>query len=498
MMQEVNTKESQPLYEQIREAVADGELPESFSLKKPEKQGNQLRFVDGGWDGIVMYHMSSGEQDVGELCKVLTKCVEGKPKEAMRLLEDFFNPEERRAMLHYIDNMQQWVIENQENLDINCLYTFSMELITQSCNPECVKFGLSFLELLTVETDEEICDIVRTLGLSDEFTLYSMYILRKREDGNEQLFRLARKVHGWGRVFLVEELKPDTEEIRKWLLEDGWRNEVMADYSALPCAQKGGLAQLLEQPSLTGREYEIARDLIGALLPEGPAAGLSGMENKESLIERYLVLCLSMAQTITDFTTVEQVKQYLENAEWEDKEKLLSQCTAILDSDKCLDTVRRAVEEGEGYELAKHLGLDYAKAVFDKITEDFEKSYHLIDLLMPDGIYLDELIALFGSRLPLKEMATGPADEMGLGQEWKQFSILCYMLQFLKPFPGKGEELVLCGLNAPVINNRNMALNVLEAWKEKGADLSEEICRAVKKLKNSEVDEKVKERLSGF
>lgn len=494
---------TESLYDQICKAVAGEGLPEGFSLVKPEKSdsGSGLRFAAGAWDGICMYHMNhepGGEELVNRLAQVLMTCSEGEPEKANSLLENFFHPDEGRAMLRLIDEIQEWILEHKTDIRPDLLYSFSVAQLLHAHNPECVKFALSILELLNIEKDEELCDIIRTLGLSDEFTLFCIFVLQKREDANEQLFSLARKVRGWGRIFIVERLMPETDEIRQWLLKEGWINSVISDYSVLDCAEKGGLAELLEKSSLTKEEFATAGALIKALLPEGPTPGISGLEQKEMILDRYLCFSQEMAHMVEAFEVIQDVLDYLEESDMESRDRLSAKCKEILNTGKCKDVVQSAMIEGKGFELGKKLGLDYAPIVYGRIMEDFRHSYQLIRLLLPDKLYVDELIALFSDKLPLKEMACGPANEMGLGEEWENYRILCYMLQFLKELPGKGETLLLCGLNAPVVNNRNMALNVLEAWKEMQHEISADLEVALNRLKQTEVVEQVKKRLETF
>ena len=57
---------------------------------------------------------------------------------------------------------------------------------------------------------------------------------------------LATHVHGWGRVHLVERLEStNNAEIKEWLLRDGYKNSVMYEYLAYPCATTGGLLHAL-------------------------------------------------------------------------------------------------------------------------------------------------------------------------------------------------------------------------------------------------------------
>ena len=62
------------------------------------------------------------------------------------------------------------------------------------------------------------------------------------------MFTLGRQHTGWGRIHAVEALigtgRPD---IRRWLLTEGFRNDVTWGYLALLVARNCGLAVLLAQ-----------------------------------------------------------------------------------------------------------------------------------------------------------------------------------------------------------------------------------------------------------
>lgn len=67
------------------------------------------------------------------------------------------------------------------------------------------------------------------------------------------------------------------------------------------------------------------------------------------------------------------------------------------------------------------------------------------------------------------------------------------ILQELNHFPGVGEDLILIGLNSPVIQNRNIALNTIEAWDR--SSWSERIKTAIQELAIIEPDDKIKHRI---
>ena len=81
-----------------------------------------------------------------------------------------------------------------------------------------------------------------------------------------------------------------------------------------------------------------------------------------------------------------------------------------------------------------------------------------------DPARVDRVIELALKQIDLSSIATGAADEMGLGPAYRQHSALDFILQDLGAFPGKGWSLVEAGLSSPVVRNRNMALKTLGSW----------------------------------
>ncbi len=61
--------------------------------------------------------------------------------------------------------------------------------------------------------------------------------MRRWADGNDAVWEAAQHVSGWGRIHAVAQLEPGSDAIRRWLLLEGWRNNVAPDYSALTCVE---------------------------------------------------------------------------------------------------------------------------------------------------------------------------------------------------------------------------------------------------------------------
>ncbi len=322
-------------YRQIADAAGPEGLDDSFSLSCPGPEQGGIRFAAGARDGITMYHTHIETKDDPALHEILALISAGYLQSEERLNSYFDDAVKGPRMLSLIDGLQGWISGHREELDPGMLYRFAGHIIRESRRPECVKLGLSLLEMLhgTPEEEAELRRVISTLALCDEFTLFCLYVIRGWEDGAAQLFRLAKLVHGWGRIFLVHELPADSQEVRDWLLREGWRNTVLSNYSTRLCAQRGGLPELLAREELTTEEWTAARELTTALLEEQPLPGLSAMEEGPAMLEDLLRHAARTALTAEDRSALEQLLPYLtENGrEGEAWEALARRCRGLLE-----------------------------------------------------------------------------------------------------------------------------------------------------------------------
>ena len=253
-------------------------LGKDFSLPSDEKG---LRYVDGAKDGICAYHMGAAEitkKDIEEIDKVITLANKGDYGQADSVLEKLC---ERIRVVNFIDELQDCILDRKDEIE-DKFYVYSLHLMTQSANIECVKVGMMIQELFT--QSDEVKGMVRTLGLSDEFTLYSVFIMRNWENGNNEIMNIAKSVNGWGKVHAVHYIEPDTEEIRQWLLTDAVSNDVMPAYSGWDCYKKADVESVITKDKLSYKELEGVLSIIDAMLDEGPVLGISNIEDPKEVL----------------------------------------------------------------------------------------------------------------------------------------------------------------------------------------------------------------------
>ena len=295
------------IYELIKSSIREcRKLPEDFAL--PQEEENGIPWADGAMDGVFLYHNNTNEENIETLKNIVFQISKGKFKEAQNNLDhlDFLMVSSRTSLLN-------WIIQESEKINANNLYKFTISQLKTSKNKESIKFSLAILLLMGVEKDVKAMEIIKTLALSDEFTLFCLDIIARLENSNEEIFEIVKKVKGWGRVHSIAYLEVTNDEIKDWLLEEGCHNEIDSAYTALTCAKKINLLELLDEENISNKKFNDISYLITALLNEGPAFGISSLENKEMLIEKYLKKAKYLSSTENDYRSVMMIQKYIKD-----------------------------------------------------------------------------------------------------------------------------------------------------------------------------------------
>ena len=330
------------IYEMINNALIDGELPRDFRLSIDNED---LPFAPGAKDGICFYHFKPEEisdEDYEKMCMAIRQASENDFDEANKL---FLELSKNNNAISNIDKLQNYIWDNTDNLIPENIYNYAKELITLSDNIECVKYGLSILEMLKTNDDEEIKNIIRTLALYDEFTFFCLYIMKTWQQANKEIFDLVQKIHGWGRIFAVEELRaldPYYEEIGNWMLKEGINNDVLPSYSALTIWRNGNIGSILYTHP-TYEQFAYIRNIIDALLDESAVQGLSALDKRKEIILVFLNEALKMPLILEDYVTIYHIYNYFE--EIQDCQEILSLAKKILIQDKARNIILEGIKK---------------------------------------------------------------------------------------------------------------------------------------------------------
>lgn len=295
------------IYENICKARNElGALPREYSLPQDDTSpSGKYRFADGALDGMAIYHMGVPDQDVSLLEQALDTAVTDL-EQAHELIRKWVV--EGHA-ISAMGKIQQYATERQQQLPPSQIYRLAVECALKGTHREEVKFGLVMLPLFDTDSSEQLKNALRILALSDEFTLYVLQIASSWSNSSLEMLRIARNVHGWGRIHAVAYLKPETEEIKDWLFTEGWNNAILPAYSALECYNKSGMLERLEK-GMNNRDYSCACKLLQALLDEGPVAGISAVEDSARLFTAFLECSASKAVSPDRQKVLEQIAEY--------------------------------------------------------------------------------------------------------------------------------------------------------------------------------------------
>ena len=503
------------IYELIKNSIqTNGELPKDFKL--PPKDPNGIPWADGAMDGVYIYHTVGNEEDIEALKNIVFQISEGKFEEAQTNLDklDF-------SMISRTNSLLSWIIQEQKQINLNNLYEFASSQLVTTKNIEVIKFCLSVLAIMNVETDEETIEKVKILALSDEFTLYCLNIFVKLENSNEEIFKIAKKVKGWGRVHSIGYLEATNDEIKEWILEEGCHNYVLPAYTAYTCAKKINLIEILNQDKISNKKFNDISYLMNALLDESAITGISALENRELLIERYLEKAKYLSSTEDDYSAIMTLKEYIKNNK-EINNDLIKICDKILNSEKTRNNVKELLKEGYGCNIAKYLGIDTDKYILEYLQNNPLKNPYII-FNISERENMEKLVSFIEKNLTLEKLKGAPTDKFyPKNEENKEYIFLDTIIRKLgnfkrternfvvslypveptasmdepENFIGIGENLIICALNSPYVDIRYSAVNTLESWKEKGYILSNEIIENIKNLEKLEVDEELKIKLN--
>ena len=455
--------DNKSIYTDICEHIVDGELKD-FQLRQNQSE-KEFSWADGALDGVMLYHMGHAEvtdKDKEELKKALEIASKGEDRfeEADSVL---VNAVGQKGAICFLDDIQGALIEKQAELNIKNIIMYVLHLMTETDKIPLVKLGLALLELFEANKDEIFTEIVKNLALCNEFTFSALFVMQNWDNGNDEIFEIAKKVKSWGRIHAIEKLEPTTDEIKQWLLREGVNNEVVPAYSALTCWNKSDAEKVLFSDNISDEDYKGLCALIEALVDEGPVAGISDLENGAKIIDRFLDVVTSRNTSLSDYEIVDCIMS-MYDSDNDDAEHICEKCKSIIHSDNCIQIVKDSIPTGKGISLAKELGIDYKPTILKLMTENFAENNWLLQFADDDPEFIEKAAEIWRKCLPLETMKGAPTDIMGPMIKGDPHPELEFLLSRLDKYPLVGTDLVEVALQSPPERARKHGINVVKEW----------------------------------
>lgn len=497
-----------------------GRLPES-ALTLPDealiasRSGSAMRWAPGALDGVFGHHTSQSDAISSE--QALRALASASTTRSPEHVKDFYDLVNDDRVLSLVDPLLE-AVQQSDSLDADAVRLFARWLMCEAPDRSPVKIGIALLGL--IQPQQDTVALMR-LGLHDEFTLYVAVALSNSlptDEAEEALWTLARSVDGWGRIHLVERLsRTGRADLKAWLLREGYKNSIMVEYLAHPCANGGDLLEALQADTVDDALLHGAGEILQALIAGGPVADIGAYDDGVEAVERFLFHVAGRASPpLTIYLAVSAIAGFVDGVDKADeaREDLAAQgwlpkrraaigakAAEILAAPRWreLTTASLAAEDGETFwtaaSVAEHLGLD----IWDRRLERQRLGkgpqwFWLMRSTDPDRI--DRALALALAQIDLAAIATGPGEELGLGPAFAQHSALDSILQELGRFPGKGTTFIAAGLRSPVTRNRNMAVRALQGWGR--AAWSPETLAQLTQAHSDEPDAGLRERMAAL
>jgi hypothetical protein len=489
--------------------TTEGKLNESASdlpdEKPSDEEGNNIRFAPGLFDAI------SGGGDTAE--------ADAKIIALMKLLKDIAhtgNPVSQAefyrrvvssdAVISFIDILLEKAMDSK--LPVKpYLLGFAEDLAFHTAHRNSVKIGLALCGMCG---SKEKIERIKILALHDEFTIFAVVALFNLSDHlPEDLWQLARKVDGWGRIQIIWRWAEFdlSDDMKEWLLLEGYKNNIMYEYLAYTSAVKGDLHLKIKSDTISSELYNAAGEIIDALIAGGPAEDISHYVYAALTVENFVRHSQQHAVNLSHFLTLTRIKDFLNDLQqdlspeylkngWTQNE--ISNClidlVSVINGSDWISLAQEALKSTNnvtywnGKQAARSLGINLWPTVWSRLKHDPADSSNWFDAAQEAGAeHADQLIQMAIESIPLKELATGPKDSLGLGPTYIKYQSLDYVIPFLENYPGKGEEILLTALNSPVTRNRNLAIKVLAKWDR--STWTAKIIDQLKMLRNIEPSE---------
>jgi hypothetical protein len=481
----------------------DGNLLEiENDLPDEIREDGNIRFAPGLMDA--MFGEDDSDNSKKRIAELLTHFQKIATKGDMIGEQEFYRLiTENEGVIGIIDEFLQAVVN--KSLPIQpYLFRYAKELATRTDKRNSVKFGIAILGLCQ---NRSVLNEIKILGLHDEFTVYSSVAILNISDNLENdLWELAKKVDGWGKIQLVNRLSKVelSEPVRDWLIYEGYKNNIMYEYLAYTCAVNGKLHEKLVDEQIVPQLFNSAADIIEALIAEhSPVEDITSYSFAAQVIQDFIRHAKKQSCDISNFNTLQKIKHFLLELQndigeqrkngWD--EDIISNC--IIEIIEILNGRDWKILAHEGLksndnviywnakQAAEKLDIDLWETVWTRLQEkpiDSVSWYDVIQCSKPENS--DQIIDFALNHLPLDELSTGPKDSNGFGDDYNKHASLECATTFLEDYPQKGEKIILASLKSPVTRNRNIGIKVLDKWKRE--NWSSEIEKEIMHLRNIE------------
>lgn len=486
----------QSIYNLISENLSnDGDLPKDFSIYNIT-YSNDPFVMDGAKDAYTFLHERKTIIEVQRVKKykqIFAQMNKGNvdkvwPKLAAHLLVD--------GTTRILDFLMNQVAEVRKGAYYEDFLDHCLRSLEESHNPELIKFSLTALGSEANFIDPYYRDIIRTLAVSDEFSFYTSFVLSNWPNAKNELFNIAKKVYGWGRIMLMPRLDLEDQDVIFWLFTEGYKNTAKPEYQVSAILNHSSLVNYLEGRDLSDEAfYTLSRIIYYSIKPQAGVLRFydSNVSVQMRLVKIWLKECfrhdftfetiyiyVNFLQTykriqfmleennIEDFTSesTESPQQLIVNFSWlqfylvEDE---LNEVVDTLESRFNFDDFKNICKAYGGNYLEKFYALFGTINMNKDVKEEIsQKPFSYIDLLsflsVRNHPYTEYILDAYADIIPLVELANGPNTKRSSEALSLEENLLSAVLAASRGSDFSNREFIISALQSSSASLRSSAL----------------------------------------
>ena len=424
----------------------------------------------GGVDSeYLFFHNKSDYDDSDFIVKTIKKYSSKYDiKTCYSELRNYFNKNIDHILINSMDEVNKKLVDIKEKIKPEFIYELGKKIIHTTKNIELFKLGIYLLGVVIID-EKDKSDLLQ-IALCDEFTFYCLYYhFLVYEKANDLVFYLSQKVNGWGKIYCIQEIKVVNDNIRTYLVNDGFKNDINNSYSANAVVSKVNIVDYLNKKNISKKEFINISKLIEAIFNDPFGLSINSINNPLLLFERYFKLFKKGYKDYRSYYAISLINLYLHDVIREEG-LLKSEINKFINSKDMKNVLIELIKIYNGDILKNILfvlvayNIDLAKYVYNKYKSNPKLYYYAIEYLMKYGRYKNKTIKLLEDNYKLDFEEPIPSIRVNYDYDFN----LIQILRDLRPYPFTGDIFVKAGINNSNYYVRREAIITIYEWYREG------------------------------
>ena len=401
-------------------------------------------------------------------------------------LDKFLEDREDFLLIYNIDYINEYFINNKKDIRPENIYKLSKYIINRSSNIEMLKLGIFLLSQFDLGNKDK--KIILDLALCDEFTFYTLfYGIVKFDNSNEIIFDLIKKVFGIGRLFLIDQLKVDSNEKREYLVLNTNIDSISSIGVGRVLGEKVNIINYLKS-DVNDLIYRGLSNIVNSIL----FSEYKKFNNYLELFSTYIDNFYKHSSVSNCYFVLTNIYNYIDDDEI--KNKVYNLVSSRKFKNIMIDHINNSDDVNLLYEITYLLcnidsfGLD--KYIYKRFITNSYKYTFMLDLLIENDKYREDSLKVLYDNF---RFCDGD-----ISNSYNEFSIESlknkYLLNIIENYPYCNYDFINRSLFSKYVDIRNNTLNTLYTWnRESDIDIKEtSIYDKLIELKDKETSNEIK------